>query len=76
MICNWLKNEKTLCFLGGAVAAFETGKKRENTYHMCQRTGKRYEITARRKSNASEYERRGTGYLLRRKTGGKRRRIL
>ena len=21
MICNWLKNEKILCFLGGAVAA-------------------------------------------------------
>lgn len=37
MICNWLKNEKTLCFLGGAVAAFASMKlaRSEKTRTIC-----------------------------------------
>ena len=37
MISNWLKNEKTLCFLGGAVAAFASMKlaRSEKTRTIC-----------------------------------------
>ena len=35
MICNWLKNEKTLCFLGGAAFASMKLARSEKTRTIC-----------------------------------------